>query len=193
MPELAIIGLSAKIAAGKDHMSGVISVRSGFFQLAFADHLKMTLIGRGEMTWEEAFVAKPKWVRERLQQYGTEEMRDKVDADFWVHALEGWIQTLHRRHRITKFVIGDVRFINEVEWIHENEGFVIRLDSNREWEGEEEITPKQTTHRSEVSLDTYNFPHRVLNNEDDAVEAEGNVLELVELYLRSGAKDGKIF
>lgn len=191
MAELAIIGLAAKIAAGKDHMSGIISVRCGFFQLAFADHLKMTLIGRGEMTWEEAFVTKPKWVRERLQQYGTEEVRDKVDPDFWVHALEGWIQTLHRRHRITKFVIGDVRFINEVEWIYENEGFIIRLDSDRE--SAEEITAEQATHRSEVSLDTYNFPHRVLNNEDDAVEAEGKVLELVDLYLRSGAKDGKIF
>lgn len=191
MAELAIIGLAAKIAAGKDHMASIISARRGFFQLSFADHLKMTLIGRGEMTWEEAYVSKPKWVRERLQQYGTEEIRDTVEADFWVRALEGWIQTLHKRHKMTKFVISDVRFLNEVEWIHENEGFIIRLDSDRE--STEEITAEQTTHRSEVSLDTYDFHHHVLNNEADAEEAEVAVIELVDLYLRSGARDGQIF
>jgi len=191
MAELAIIGLAAKIAKGKDHMASIISARRGFFQLSFTDHLKMTLIGRGEMTWEEAYVTKPKWVRERLQQYGTEEIRDKVEAAFWVNALEGWIQIFHKRHRITKFVISDVRFLNEVEWIHENEGFIIRLDSDRE--STEDITADQATHRSEVSLDTYDFPHRVLNNEADAEEAEVAVLELVDLYLRSGARNGQIF
>lgn len=191
MAELALIGLSARVGKGKDHMAKVISARRGFFQLSFADHLKMTLIANTEMTWDEAFVQKPQWVRERLQQYGTEEIRDQVDFDFWINALEGWIQTLHRRHKITKFVISDVRFANEVEWIHRNEGIVIRLDSDRETV--EELTQEQKTHRSESSLDAYDFPHRVLNNEDDAEEAEVTVLELVDLYLRSGVKDGKIF
>lgn len=191
MAELALVGLSGQVGSGKDHLGSVIGARRGFFQLSFADHLKMTLIAHGEMTWEEAFVQKPKWVRERLQQYGTEEVRDTIRFEFWISALEGWIQTFHRRHKISKFVIPDVRFANEVEWIHENEGIVIRLDSDRE--SIEELTPAQTTHRSEVSLDAYSFPHRILNNEDDAVEAEGNVLELVDLYLRSGARDGKVF
>lgn len=191
MAELAIIGLSAKIAAGKDHMASIISARRGFFQLSFADHLKMTLIAHGEITWEEAYVTKPKWARERLQQYGTEEMRDTVSTEFWVDALEGWIQTMHKRHRITKFVIGDVRFINEVEWVHANEGVVIRLDSDRE--SIEEITEEQASHRSEIVLDSYDFPHRVLNNEAEAEEAEAAVIELVDMYLRSGATDGKIF
>ncbi len=153
----------------------------------------MTLIAHGEMTWEEAFVQKPKWVRERLQQYGTEEVRDTISFEFWVNALESWIQTFHRRHKISKFVIADVRFANEVEWIHKNEGIVIRLDSDRE--SIEELTPEQTAHRSEVSLDAYEFPHRILNNEneDDAEEAEMSVLEIVDLYLHSGAKDGKVF
>ena len=191
MAELALIGLSGKVGQGKDHLGSVISARRGFFQMSFADHLKMTLIANTEMTWEEAFVQKPKWVRERLQQYGTEEIRDVIDFDFWINALEGWIQTLHRRHKISKFVIADVRFANEVEWIHKNEGIVIRLDSDRE--SIEELTPEQTAHRSEVSLDAYEFPHRVLNNEAGAEEAEIAVLELVDLYLRSGARDGKVF
>jgi hypothetical protein len=172
-------------------MAKVISARRGFFQISFADHLKMTLIARDEMSWEDAYVIKPKWVRDRLQQFGTEEMRDTVDPNFWVKALEGWIQTIHSRHKVTKFIVSDVRFINEVEWIHENEGVVIRLDSNRE--NVEELTPEQTTHRSEVSLDNYNFHHRIINNEADAEEAERNVLEIVDMYLRAGAKDGQIF
>ncbi len=191
MAELALIGLSAKIAKGKDHLASVISTRYGFFQISLADHLKMTLIAHGDMTWEEAFIQKPKWVRERLQQYGTEEIRDTVGFDFWINALEGWIQTLHHRHKISKFVIADVRFVNEVDWVHKNEGIVIRVDSDRE--SIEELTPEQTTHRSEVSLDTYDFPHRILNNEDDPEEAEVAIAELVDLYLRSGAKDGKVF
>lgn len=191
MAELAIIGLAAKIAAGKDHMAKVISTRRGFFQISFADHLKMTLIARGEMSWEDAYVIKPQWVRDRLQQFGTEDIRDTVDSDFWVKALEGWIQTIHHRHKVTKFIVSDVRFINEVEWIHENEGVVIRLDSDRE--SVEELTPEQTTHRSEVSLDNYKFHHHILNNEEDAEEAEIAMLELVDMYLRSGARDGQIF
>jgi len=191
MAELALIGLSGQVGSGKDHLGSVIGTRRGFFQLSFADHLKMTLIAHGEMTWEEAFVQKPKWVRERLQQYGTEEIRDTVDFDFWINALEGWIQTLHRRHKISKFVIPDVRFANEVEWIHKNEGIVIRLASDRE--SIEELTPEQTAHRSEVSLDAYEFPHHIVNNEAEAEETEVAVLELVDLYLRSGARDGKVF
>lgn len=190
MAELALVGMSGRAGKGKDHLGSVISARRGFFQLCFADHLKMTLIANGEMTWEEAFVEKPQRVRERMQQYGTEEIRDGVDFDFWINAIEGWIQTFHRRHKISKFVIADVRFANEVEWIHKNEGIVIRLDSDREGV---ELTEEQTAHRSESSLDAYEFPHRILNDEAEAEEAEVATLELVDLYLRSGAKDGKVF
>lgn len=191
MPELAIVGLSAKVQQGKDHMAKIIFVRRGFYRIAFADHLKMQLIAHGEMTWEEAYVTKPQWVRERLQQHGTEETRDVIDTEFWIKALESWVQTVHNYHRISRFIIPDVRFFNELQWVHDNDGIVIRLDSDRK---SEEISEDQKAHRSEVLLDRYEFPHRVENFEgSDELDAELAVLTLVDMYLATGANDGKIF
>ena len=59
--------------------------------------------------------------REALQKVGTEAGRDTFHKDFWVLSLENRIKFA------TDYVITDVRFPNEIDWIHEKGGIVIEL------------------------------------------------------------------
>jgi hypothetical protein len=59
--------------------------------------------------------------REALQKIETECGRDVFHKDFWILALEKQID------KNKNYVITDVRFPNEIEWIQKEEGFVIEI------------------------------------------------------------------
>lgn len=59
--------------------------------------------------------------REALQKVGTEAGRDIFHKNFWVFSLENRIKFA------TDYVITDVRFPNEIDWIHKKGGIVIEL------------------------------------------------------------------
>ena len=60
--------------------------------------------------------------REALQKMGTEVGRDIFHPDFWIFQLENRIKDKDK-----PIVITDVRFPNEIKWIHENGGSVIEI------------------------------------------------------------------
>ena len=60
--------------------------------------------------------------REALQKMGTEVGRDIFHNDFWVLQLENRIKTHNK-----PIVITDVRFPNEIDWIHKQGGDVIEI------------------------------------------------------------------
>jgi len=67
--------------------------------------------------------------REALQKLGTEVGRDTFNKDFWVHKLESKIAPWEN------YVITDVRFPNEINWIHKMHGIVIHVQRGEypEW------------------------------------------------------------
>jgi hypothetical protein len=60
-------------------------------------------------------------VRLALQLMGTEVGRNVFGADLWIHALENKID------KDENYIITDVRFQNEIDWIRKQKGILIEI------------------------------------------------------------------
>ena len=136
-----IIGLVGFAGSGKGSVGDVLADKYSFKKFAFADTLKdtvSTMFGwrrellEGDTDESREFREKvdPFWSarfdedvtpRMILQKMGTEAGRDVFHEDFWVHALEKRIQNEKN------VVITDVRFPNEVKFIRDSGGFIVRV------------------------------------------------------------------
>lgn len=63
-----------------------------------------------------------------MHKIGTEEGRDVYGENIWIKITETWIETVNLRG-ITRFIIPDVRFQNEVDWIKSLGGKVIKIQA----------------------------------------------------------------
>jgi len=59
--------------------------------------------------------------RKVLQRFGTEVCRDSFSENIWIYALE------NRMRNHTNVVVADVRFDNEIDFIRQNNGFIVRV------------------------------------------------------------------
>jgi phosphomevalonate kinase len=172
-----IYGFSGKMGTGKNYICEnmflpIIKHETGkdVLQLAFADQIKVNVMTKYNLTKEDVCDKKSADVRHLLQKEGTEEGRDKLGTNIWVNYLDKWID-LHRSRGIEHFLITDVRFINEVEYIKSKGGRVIRIEAeerNRERLERENNGEHIRQHRSETELDTYTDFDLVLNNDRDS-------------------------
>jgi hypothetical protein len=160
-----IIGLHGKAGSGKDFIAN--ACLGDYFKFALANHFKIDVVRKYLFTYEEVFDTKPAHVRHRLQQIGTEENRDVYGADTWVDAAETWLHSIYKANSIDKFVIADIRFDNEAEWIKRKGGIVIRVDSNRNRSGMDE---KALQHSSEAGVSEHLIDHVVINDIGTDVE-----------------------
>ena len=175
-----VIGFSGKLGSGKDYIAkhilpSVLEMLCGIdFDIrvvAVADQLKYELAARDStLTYDLMYVTKTTEVRTKLQQYGTEQGRDKYGDDMWLQALSIRMEVDRQRHigpRPIIFVLTDIRYENEANFVSNKlHGLLIRVDApgrNRtrlEQEGIADVTP----HRSETALDTYEFPYTIYND-----------------------------
>lgn len=139
---MMIIGLVGFIGSGKGTIARTLESEWGYTRESFAKPLKDAvsvlfnwdrelLEGETEESrvWRETpdphwssllgFKITPRWA---LQKMGTEMVRDNFHDDFWVKALE------HRLNEQRKYVISDVRFPNEIEFINSLGGYVVQVD-----------------------------------------------------------------
>ena len=93
-----------------------------------------------------AFTEDPKEkeiIRPLLVCWGTKIIRDKIDSEYWIRKMHN-VRVVHRSQGI-KTIIPDVRFKNEVEWIHSLGGasiYIERENVNPINQDEEEYTNK---------------------------------------------------
>lgn len=136
-----IIGVVGFIGSGKGTAADILVKKHGFTKLSFADTVKdatAAIFGwqrhllEGDTdesrTWREA---KDEWWSERfgydfsprlaLQMMGTEAGRDVFHPDIWIHSLE------RKMEMYPNVVIADVRFPNEIKFIQNKGGFVVRV------------------------------------------------------------------
>jgi hypothetical protein len=146
---MAIIGLVGFIGSGKG-TAGDILQALGFTKESFAGSVKdiasvmfgwprHLLEGDTEESrlfretpdkeWTKRFDNVPFTPREALQKIGTEVGRNIFHRDFWVQVLESKID------KSKNYVITDVRFPNEIEWIKKQGGLIIEIqrDKNPPW------------------------------------------------------------
>lgn len=147
-----IIGLSGRAGAGKDWITEHILKPDGYFQISFAWHFKIWMVSTGEATYEEVFVTKPPHIRKKLQRRGTEEGRNVYGENIWCQTALAWMRLLHDTNGVQKFVIPDIRFPNELEFVQQQGGLVFRINAPTRT-ANSNLTPEAREHISETALD----------------------------------------
>lgn len=189
-----IIGFSGKMGTGKNYIAEKLlpSILNRminnlqYYYLSFGDQIKVELGSRdSSLTYDKLFVNKTKEVRQQLQRYGTEEGRDKYGKDIWIRSMGLWMDIFKSRtpNKNNVFIITDVRFKNEADWIRQQKGILIRVNGEKRNKKriEEEGSHDNKNHSSETDLDDFSFEH-VINNDvgmEDTVKAQ---LEEIAMY-----------
>jgi hypothetical protein len=172
---IKVIGLSGKAGSGKDFIaSRIITPKYGYVPFSIAWHVKANLVGKGVLTYEEAFITKPPHARHLLQQEATESGRDVYGPDMWLRAADSWMRTIYESWGIQRFVLPDVRFPNEVEYIKKMGGRVFRIVAPTRV-AQSPLSEEAKQHYSEVALDDYPLDkfdgiiHNDIGQEDNLV------------------------
>lgn len=159
--DIDVIGMSGKARSGKDYIAKHVLVQwNGFTPLSLAAHFKVDAVVKEGAPFDEVLGDTPKSndVRHLLQQMGTEQGRDVYGKDVWCKTLEAWMTILNNKG-VSSFVVTDVRFPNEVEWIQSIGGYVVRVTGRGGAETEE-----AQQHRSEIALDGYDGFDFIVDN-----------------------------
>ena len=161
---MILIGLTGHAGSGKDTVRAFME-QEGFVGLAFADGIRgmlrelLTSVGIDdacidERTLKEAIIPElGVSYRHMAQSLGTEWGRN-LRSDFWLRAAAAFV-TDQQQAGETHFVISDVRFANEAEWIKRQGGKIWRIHR----EGLASVRP----HVSESGVDSIK-PTRTIHN-----------------------------
>jgi hypothetical protein len=142
---MVLIGIAGFKTSGKSTCANYL-VEKGYLEKSFADPLKKACIELfllsdsqvyGTITQKET--PDQRWYnctpRQMLQFVGTDLLRDNLDKimpglgkDIFTHHLGIWYKDLMDKNPDAQVVISDVRFQNEVDYIHHLGGYVIMLN-----------------------------------------------------------------
>jgi hypothetical protein len=188
---MKIIGVSGKMGSGKNYFSEKILYpyfKSSYniLIIGFGDLMKNELYARDKtLQYDELYDHKTYETRQKLQQYGTENGRDKYHEDIWVRGLDIQIETFNRRcGPNTLIIICDIRFPNEFEYVKLKGGKNIRIESPyrtydrylREATNDLNKLNIIRNHRSEVSLDNHFFDYTIKNDYEDVIDFNYEIL-----------------
>jgi hypothetical protein len=131
-----LIGLVGYAGTGKDTVRQLLESEHGFVGLAFADPIRAMLRAlftdngidekyiddrdHKEATIEDLLTEQPLSYRQMAQTLGTEWGRN-LSPDFWLQ-IAGAYMADQRRRGERLFVISDVRFVNEAQWVKDAGG-----------------------------------------------------------------------
>lgn len=177
---LRLIGLTGLAGSGKDTVRRMLEEDHEFVGLAFADPIRQMI---GELLASNGFSTE--WMYERAlkeqpidgldvsyrqlaQTLGTEWGR-AIHPDFWLR-IAGQFIADQRRQGERQFVISDVRFVNEAQWVKDAGGEVWRIDRPgidpvRDHESERQvlqIVPDRVLDNSGSVEDLWSFVNDVL-------------------------------
>ena len=149
-----LIAISGKANTGKDHVSKLIQRIYGYYPFSFALHFKMELVGMGKVVYEDVMDTKPPHVRDMIQQRGTENGRVLHGDDIWIQTVDSWFTYFSKNWNINKFIITDIRFPNEADYVKRVGGKVFRIQSKDRLQSSK-LNSTQLSHISETALDSY--------------------------------------
>ena len=184
---MELIGLLGHQGVGKNYLAEEVLPKvlpkKNTVVLAFADHFKVDCICKHNADYNKVFGEKDYETRRLLQKVGTEEGRDKFGYDIWIRTLETWIKLLNSRG-VERFIISDVRFQNEADWIKSLNGILIKIDAPirfnerlvRETNNDLEKINEIKAHASEVNIDKISNYDLCVNNNpgEDIIESLEN-------------------
>lgn len=132
-----LIGLAGPARSGKDTAARYLAAQYQLLTYAFAMPLKAALMVMLNLTAEQLDGALKEqtlaWLgkspRELLQTLGTEWGRGLVHQELWLRLAAENLANLANQNQdwLAGFVISDVRFDNEAEWIRQRGGVVVHI------------------------------------------------------------------
>lgn len=131
-----LIGLAGRARTGKTTAANHLANVHGFQTYAFADPLRdglMNILNLSPCDFDGDRKERPiEWLgrspRELMQSLGTDWGRDQVHPDLWLLLAEQNLEFLGQTNEnATGFVISDLRFENEAEFIRQRGGMVIHV------------------------------------------------------------------
>lgn len=163
---MLLIGLCGKMGSGKDYIASkyiipyLKNLKKTCLQLSFADQIKVNVICKNNIQFNDVFVKKTNDTRMLLQSEGTENGRNLYGEDIWIKYYKSWVQLFESRD-IDVIITSDVRFKNEYEYIKSRGGFIIKIHAphrneqrlQEECKGNKSIYDKIKNHSSECDLD----------------------------------------
>lgn len=187
-----IIGLVGFINCGKGTVADILIGHHGFTKLSFADSVKdatsvifgwpRNLLEGDTKESREFRECRDSWWSDRLgydftpriamQLMGTEAGRDVFHRDLWVHTIA---RKMHNSNVKQDYVIPDVRFANEIKFIRESGGFIVRVVRGNDplWydtalqantEGNTDLMTPHNVHHSEWAWIGSQFDYIIHNN-----------------------------
>ncbi len=136
---MQLIGMSGYATAGKDEAAKAL-VEDGWIRLAFADKLRDCLYALNpivglemkQLKYLQDVIDREGWhgykkgkfndpIRRLLQRFGTEVGRDLLGENIWVDS------TLNNLDPDGKYVVTDMRFLNELMGVRDRGGIAVRL------------------------------------------------------------------
>ena len=211
-----IVGLVGFIGSGKG-TAGELLNELGFTSKSFAGPVKD--VAASMFGWERALLegdtdysrnfretpcpfwskkmGKPFTPREALQKIGTEVGRNIFHSNLWVDKLENSLD--NDKH----YVITDVRFPNEIDWIHDQGGVVIEIQRGKNpfWYNkltDNTIEDKQTfmkqfdIHYSEWAWINHNID-AIVRNDDTLDELQTTLINVLTTYFGSTIIDELLY
>jgi hypothetical protein len=143
---ILVIGLTGFKRSGKDTVGDYLCEKYGFTKLSYASALKKACQSIFSFTDEQLYGDEEKekideyWKhspRDILQKVGTELFREKLSEvcehignDIWIRSVDRQIKALNNSDpsRYNKFVVTDIRFENEAEFIRKMNGKIFRVN-----------------------------------------------------------------
>lgn len=191
MTEYSIIGFSGKIGVGKDYIANHIFLKQlstiweekfnsnkiQYLFISFADPLKLICGLENNLEYNELYQNKTTKSRRSLQTIG-EKYRKKYGKNCFVKCLEISIKTHCERSNINLFLIPDVRYIEEFNFIKKHNGIIIRINAPRrnlqklkkETKGNQSEINKIRNHNSEIALDGFSIKNKLSTSNNSKLE-----------------------
>lgn len=191
--KMVLIGIAGKMGSGKDFITTTYIIpyienilKEKILQFCFADQIKVNVMTKNNINYHDLYISKSESTRKLLQIEGTENGRNIFSENIWINYLTNWVDVFKNRG-INNFIITDVRFKNEFEFIKNNGGIIIKINApNRnhqrlykESNGDTLIYNKLKNHISECDLDDisnslYDYVFENDNDNDNIDNNENN-------------------
>jgi len=203
MNKTIIIGISSKMGCGKDFITEHYitpflehKLKLKTLQISLADQIKINVMTKRGVSYEDVFIKKNQHTRKLLQEEGTELGRNVFGKDIWIQYYNNWIKILQMRG-VNAITTCDIRFKNELECFQSQKNtFLIRIHAPKrnhqrllqESNGKEDIYKLLGSHISECDLDDVQddqFDYIIKNDPEDTLDLSNLYKMLSNIHINN--------
>jgi phosphomevalonate kinase len=194
---MVLIGLCGKMGCGKDFLANryIIpfiekTLQQRCMKFSFADQIKVNVMTKGNIAFDDVFTQKTEVTRSLLQEEGTESGRNVYGKDIWVDYHKSWSKVFESRG-VQNIITCDVRFKNEIDYIRNANGILIKVvaptrnQARLEQETQNDVISIQKIkqHESERDLDDVDDSvfDVVMRNDTDSSDLKNDIAKLQQL------------